>query len=56
MIDDPKRPWKAIVAAVVSALAVLIAQGQDLLPGWALLVVAAIVAGLSTFLIPNPKV
>lgn len=56
IVDDKNRPWKAICAAVVSALAVLVAQGQDLLPAWAMLVVAALIAGLTTFLVRNPKV
>lgn len=52
---DPKRPWKAIAAAVVAALAVLVAQGSDLLPPLVLLVLAAVSAGLATFLVPNPE-
>lgn len=52
---DPARPWKAIAAAVVAALAVLVAQGSDLLPPLVLLVLAAVSAGLATFLVPNPE-
>jgi len=52
---DPRRPYKAVAAAVVAALAVLIGQGQDLLPPWVLLVLAAASAGLATFLVPNPS-
>lgn len=51
---DPRRPYKAIVAAVVAGCAVAIAQGQDILPAWALLVLAVLVGGLSTFTVSNP--
>lgn len=52
---DPRRPWKAITAAILAAVAVLIAQGQDLLPPWAMLLLAALAAGLGTFVVPNPQ-
>jgi hypothetical protein len=45
---------KTLPAAVVAAGAVLVAQGQDVLPTWALLVVAAIVAGVGVYVTP-PK-
>lgn len=51
---DPRRPYKAIAAAVIAGAGVAIAQGQDLLPAWALLALAVLVAGLGTFLVPNP--
>lgn len=47
---------KAWVAAVVAGLTVLVTQGQELLPPLVLLVIAAAVAGLATYAIPNrPK-
>lgn len=55
MNADPKRPYKAIIAAVIAGAGVAIAQGTDVLPTWALLVLAVIVAGLGTFLVPNPE-
>lgn len=55
-MDNPRKPYKAIIAAVVAGAGVAIAQGQDLLPGWALLGLAVVVGGLGTFLVPNPKV
>lgn len=54
MTPDPARPWKAVAAAVVAAAGVAIAQGHDLLPGWLLLLLAAVAAGLATFAVPNP--
>lgn len=51
---NPRRPYKAIASALVAALTVLVVQGADLLPAWLLLLVAAAVAGLATFLVPNP--
>lgn len=52
---DPRRPYKAVAAALVAALAVLVSQGTDLLPPVVLLVLAALSAGLATFLVPNPE-
>lgn len=49
---NPRRPFKAIAAALAAALAVLVAEGTDVLPSWALLVCAAAVAGLLTFTVP----
>ena len=49
---NPSRPYKAIAAAVVAVLGVLIAQGQDLLPPLVVLLLTAIVAGLVTFVTP----
>lgn len=51
---DPRRPWKALTAAAVAAIGVAVAQGQDILPAWALLALATLGAGLATFLVPNP--
>lgn len=49
---NPARPYKAIVGAVAAGIAVLVAQGTDVLPAWVLLILAAIGAGLVTFLTP----
>jgi hypothetical protein len=51
---DPRRPWKAIIAALVAGIATAVAQGQDVLPAWLLLVLSVAGAGLCTFLVPNP--
>lgn len=51
---DPKRPWKAVTAAVVAGISVAIGQGQDILPPWVLLLLAVLGGGLATFLVPNP--
>lgn len=51
---DPRRPYKAIAAGLMAAVAVLVAQGQGILPPWLLLLLAALVAGLGTYVIPNP--
>lgn len=51
---DPKKPYKAIIAAIVAGASVAIAEGTDILPAWAILVLAVLVGGLSTFLVPNP--
>jgi hypothetical protein len=52
---DPRRPYKAIASALVAALAVLVTQGQDLVPPWVLLALVALLAGLTTFTVPNPE-
>lgn len=44
--------FKALVSALVAGLTVLLVQGGDVLPTWALLVVAALVAGLATYAVP----
>lgn len=51
---DPARPYKALASALLAALVVLLAEGQDVLPPWAMLLLAALVAGLGTFVVPNP--
>ncbi len=43
---------KAIVSAVAAGLTVLVVQGGDVLPTWVLLIVAALVAGLATWIAP----
>lgn len=51
---DPKRPWKALAAALVAGIAAAMAQGQDVIPAWGMLALAAVGAGLATYLVPNP--
>lgn len=51
---DPRRPYKAIAAALVAVLTTLLAEGRDIMPPWALLVLAALLAGLVTYVVPNP--
>ena len=48
------KPYKAVIAAVVAGAGVAIAQGQDILPPWVMLLLAVLVGGLATFLVPNP--
>ncbi len=54
MEDDPRRPYKAVIAAVVAGATALFAYA-DVLPTWVIICAAVIVAGLGTFLVPNPK-
>jgi len=53
-VADPSRPYKALAAAVVAGAGAALANGQDLLPAWAVLALTVLVAGLTTFLVPNP--
>jgi hypothetical protein len=53
--DDPTRPYKAYIAAVIAALTEVLATSQDTLPWWAVLIIGGVVAGLTTFAVPNPK-
>lgn len=55
-MDDPKKPWKAVVAAVVAAASVLLAEWQDVLPAWLLVVLMALVGGGTTYAVRNPPV
>ncbi len=48
---NPKRPYKAVVAALVAALTALGAYAA-ILPVWASVVVAVALAGLATFSTP----
>lgn len=52
---DPRRPYKALAGAAVAGIAVALAQGQDILPPWLMLLLAILGAGLTTFLVPNPR-
>lgn len=54
MKPNPKRPYKAVAAAIIAGAGVAIAQGADILPAWVILVLAVLIAGLGTFLVPNP--
>lgn len=49
---NPKRPWKAVAAAVTAGILVAISQGQDILPPWVMLLLAVLAAGLATFQTP----
>lgn len=55
-MDDPKKPYKAYVAAIVAAIGALVAQGADKLPWWVILILVSLLAGLTTFLTPNPRI
>jgi hypothetical protein len=57
---DPVKPYKAIVAllapALVAFLDVLVDNGKhDEWPSWVLLLLAALLAGVSTYVVRNPK-
>lgn len=57
---DPSRPYKALAAAAVPAiiavLTVLLNDGKDSLPTWAILLITAVLAGVTTFSVKNPLV
>lgn len=55
MEDDPKRPWKAIAAAVVAGAGALLTFA-DVLPQWVTIGATVLVAGVLTYSVPNPKV
>lgn len=44
--------FKAYAAAVIAALTVLITEGADVLPTWLVLIIMAIIAGLTTWAVP----
>ncbi len=50
---DPKRPYKAIAAAVVAGGTALLTY-KDVLPLWVTIVTSVIVAGVLTYQVPNP--
>ncbi len=51
---DPKRPYKAIAAAVVAAGGALLTFA-DVLPLWVTIVATVLVAGVATYQVPNPE-
>lgn len=51
---DTHRPYKALVAALAAALAVLQAEVGPSLPAWANVLLAILLAGLATYAMPNP--
>lgn len=53
-MDNPKKPWKAIAAALVTALTAIV--GADMFSPEVNAVIMAGVALLTVFFIPNPKV
>ena len=53
---DPAKPYKAIAAAVLAALTAVLTQYADDLPLLALIVIGALVAGIGTYVVPNPIV
>ena len=55
-MDDKKRPYKAIVAAIVGGAAVIVTEYADKVPVWLLMAAAVIVGGGATYLKRNPKV
>lgn len=52
---DPKRPYKAIAAAVGAGIATLLSLGLEL-PHWLLVVLTVLAAGIGAFLKSNPLV
>ena len=62
VIDDPKRPWKAIVAVVLAVAIVAVQAIQTALNDqvWntedTMVVILAVLGALSVYLVPNPKV
>lgn len=50
------KPYKALVAAFVAALLYAAAEGSDVLPRWAELIIMALAVGGTTWLKKNPPV
>lgn len=50
---DPKKPYKAYMAAVVAMLGTLAGYG-NVLPLWVGIIIAVVLSGLATFYVPNP--
>lgn len=62
MVDDPKRPYKAVVAFILAFLTALYAtlQGrpdlENLKPlDWGIIVLGALVTAGATYVVTNPK-
>lgn len=56
MEDNPKKPYKAIVAAIVGGAAVITTEYADVVPTWILVVSAVLVGGGLTYVKRNPPV
>lgn len=56
MRDDPKRPYKAIVAAIVGGASVITAEYADVVPTWVVVLSAVVVGAGATYFKKNPKV
>jgi uncharacterized membrane protein YcaP (DUF421 family) len=63
VVDDPRRPWKAVVAFVLAFLTALYAtlQGRTDLESmkaldWVIVVLGAVVTAGATYVVTNPKV
>ena len=44
---------KAYIAAIIAALTSVLANGQNVLPWWVVLIIGGVVAGLATYITPN---
>ena len=58
MIDDPRKPWKAIIAAVLATLTVLgtaLADGGIDATEWIGAAIALVATFGATYAVPNPK-
>lgn len=53
--DNPKKPYKAIVGAVVAGAAVLATEFRDVVPLWIVIVASVVVAGGGVYIKSNPK-
>jgi hypothetical protein len=62
VVDDPKRPWKAIVAAAIAVLIIVVqvVQSQWADGSWTredtFVTALALLSALGVYLTPNPKV
>jgi hypothetical protein len=54
-MDNPKKPWKAVAAAVSAGLTSLLTFAADL-PFGVVVGATVAVAALATYVVPNPKV
>lgn len=60
--DDPLKPWKAVGSFVATVIVALYFElkGRETLEGmrldeWFMVLLAALVVAITTFIIPNPK-
>ena len=56
MVQQKTKSYKAMVGAVVAGLGAILAEGQDTLPTWLVLVIVGVVAGGTVWVTPNPPV